>query len=129
VPIGAPADESNERNDHTYRPWFGFRELQSVAEIEAALLREPREDTLTSFALQANALGTLDRLATDPSLGPLARAALRGLLLMKFLDYLGSRSRSFKEHADELRNDLVRHIDWLGCRGAMVRVLRDELAS
>jgi len=129
IPQGAAGDESNERNDYTYRPWFGFKEAESPLALEAAFLVGGVRDATARNLLGDDMTSALAQLATDPDYGPLARACLRGLLLDRFLRALSERSKAAAAVHRQVRADLLAQAARLGGTGAFSDALGGALAS
>ena len=129
TPVGGIDDETIERNDLTYLPWAGFRETASETALQASLLTEQVREARLATAIHRGGLSTLNALATDPFHGVFARAALRGLLLARFLSGTGQNATPLRRVASSLRTDLVAQLDELTLSHSVMRLFRDELAS
>jgi hypothetical protein len=129
VPQSLAADESVERNDHTYRPWFAFAEHREAAALESSLLQGAIADARSRAAFVAGDIPALSPLTTDPDLGPMARACLRGLLICKFAGALATRSNAFRALYESTRSQIGSITRKLGYAGAFAERLESDAAS
>lgn len=129
TPPAILGSESFDRNDYTYRPWFGFGETASVADLEVARWKQAASYAFAEAAFSKDRFGTLRALSTDPILDVQARACLRGHLVLLILHSLGERSRAFKTASDLLRHDISAQMESFVESGPIANELRRTLAS
>jgi hypothetical protein len=131
VPAVSEEEETIDRNEHTYVPWFSFTETQSAGGLQAGIIGAALTSARVKDALSPLDPRALLPLATDPDLSPYAKACLRALFVRRFLTTLAKRSKAFATLWGGSASQLIAQLAFLtqDSHDAFTRLLGSELAS